>query len=67
MQASRAKAIYHDKHVTSRSVLPGALMMVRNFSGSDKRIPGIVIKKHGPVTQHVELPRARFGSDTLIN
>ena len=52
--------LHHDKQVKSRSLIPGALVMVRNFSGSNKWIPGIIIKKLGPVTYHVEVAHGQI-------
>lgn len=52
--------LHHDKHVKLRSLIPGALVMVRNFSGSNKWIPGIVIQKLGPVTYRVEVAHGQI-------
>ena len=45
--------LHHDKWVKHRSLMPGDAVTVRNYRGSNKWIPGIVIKTLGPVTYSV--------------
>ena len=52
--------LHQDKPVKARSLIPGAPVMVRNFMGSDKWIPGIVIKKLDPVTYHMEVAHGQI-------
>ena len=49
----------HDKHTQLLSLFPGSLEMVRDYRGPIKWIPGVVIKKCGPVTYHVEIAKGR--------
>ena len=58
--------LHHDKHVNSRSLLPGALVMIRLLSGSGKWIPGIIIKKLGPVTYHVEVAHGQIWKQHIV-
>ena len=46
---------YHDEHGKPRSLFPGIPVMVRAYIGRDKWIPGIVLRKLGPVTYQVEI------------
>ena len=45
----------HDKHSKLRSLFIGSPVMVRDFRQTSKWIPGIVLRKLGPVTYHVEV------------
>ena len=51
---------YHDKHAKSRFFFPGTPVMVRNFQEPNKWIPGIILKKLGPVTYQVEIANGRI-------
>ena len=51
---------YHDKHAKSRSLLPGASVSVRVYSGRERWIPGIIRAKLGPVTYSVEISQGRI-------
>ena len=51
---------HHDGQTKHRSLFPGAPVMVRDYNGSSKWIPGIVLKKLGPVTYHVESENGRI-------
>ena len=50
----------HDSRVKSRSLFPGTPVMVRDYRGPDKWIPGIILKKLGPVTYSVEVTQGRI-------
>ena len=52
--------LHHDKDVKLRSLFPGTPVMVRDFCGLDKWIPGVVLKKLGPVSYSVENARGRI-------
>ena len=57
-QAEQKK--HHDKHAKDRSLFPGTEVMVRDYIGSNKWIPGIVLDKLGPVTYSVEIENGRI-------
>lgn len=51
---------HHDRQGKHRSLAPGTPVMVRDYTGSNKWIPGIVIQKLGPVTYHIEIAPGRI-------
>ena len=46
---------HHDRRSKLRCLFPGSLVMVRNYHGDAKWIPGTVLKKLGPVTYSVDI------------
>ena len=42
--------LQHDKHTQLLSLFPGSSVMVRDYCGPNKWIPGVVVKKRGSVT-----------------
>ena len=50
----------HDKHTRPCSLFPGSFVMIRDYSGSSKWIPGVILKKLGPVTYDVETTNGRI-------
>jgi hypothetical protein len=50
----------HDKHAKSRKLLPGSIVMLRDYNHSNKWINGIIVKKLGPVTYWVEMANGRL-------
>ena len=45
---------HHDKHAQPCSLFPGSLVMIRDYTGPSKWIPGMILRKLGPVTFDVE-------------
>ena len=39
----------HNKHARSCSLFPGSLVMIRGYTGSSKWIPGMILRKLGPL------------------
>ena len=50
----------HDKHTQPCFLFPGSFVMIRDYSGSSKWIPGVILKKLGPVTYDVETTNGRI-------
>ena len=50
----------HDEHAKSRSLVPGAAVLARDYSGPDKWISGIVLQRLGPITYSVEISNGRI-------
>ena len=50
----------HDKHARPCSLFPGSLVMIRDYTGSSKWIPGMILRKLGPVTFDVETTNGRI-------
>ena len=50
----------HDEHAKSRSLVPGAAVLARDYSGPDKWISGIVLQRLGPITYNVEISNGRI-------
>ena len=51
--------LQHDRQIRPCSLFPGSLVMIRDYNGPSKWIPGVVIRKLGPVTYDVETTRGR--------
>ena len=49
----------HDQRVKLRDFFPGSLVSVRNYQGDAKWIPGIILRKLGPVTYSVDIGKNR--------
>ena len=45
----------HDTHSVNRAFEEGTLVYVRNFNGSPKWLPGVIVKRTGPVSYLVQL------------
>ena len=50
----------HDKHAQPCSLFPGSLVMTRDYTGPSKWIPGMILRKLGPVTFDVETTNGRI-------
>ena len=50
----------HDKHAKSRSLVPGAAVLARDYGGADKWVPGIVLQRLGPITYSIEISNGRI-------
>ena len=46
---------HHDQRSKLRCLFPGSPIMIRNYHGDAKWIPGTVVKKLGPVTYSVDI------------
>lgn len=51
---------WHDEHAKSRSLVPGAAVLARDYSGTDKWVSGIVLQRLGPITYSVEISNGRI-------
>ena len=50
----------HDEHAKSRSLVPGAAVLARDYSGPDKWISGIVLQRLGLITYSIEISNGRI-------
>ena len=50
----------HDKHAKSRSLVPGAAVLARDYGGADKWVSGIILQRLGPITYSVEISNGRI-------
>ena len=50
----------HDKHARPCSLFPGSLVMIRDYTGSSKWIPGTILRKLRPMTFDVETTNGRI-------
>ena len=55
MEKQAEQARHHDCHSTSREMIVGQNVMARNFRQGEKWIPGIIVKRLGPLTYLIEL------------
>ena len=53
------RKLQHDKHTQLLSLFSGSLVMVRNYHGPNKWMPGVVKKKRRMVTYDVEVAKGR--------
>ena len=51
--------LQHDRRIRPCSLFPGSLVMIRDYNDPSKWIPGVVIRKLGPVTYDVETTQGR--------
>ena len=51
--------LQHDRRIRPCSLFPGSLVMIRDYNGPSKWIPGVIIRKLGPVTYDVETTQGR--------
>ena len=58
-QAAQEKP--RDKHTRLRNLLSGSSVMVRDYRGTNKWVPGTIVRKLGPVTYQVNI-----GSGNLV-
>ena len=50
----------HDEHAKSRSLVPGAAVLARDYGGANKWVSGIVLQRLGPITYSVEISNGRI-------
>ena len=55
MEKQAEQARHHDRHSTSREMIVGQNVMARNFCQGEKWIPGVIVKRLGPLTYLIEL------------
>ena len=55
MEKQAEQARHHDPHSTSREMIVGQNVMARNFCQGEKWIPGVIVKRLGPLTYLIEL------------
>ena len=59
MHSQRKKKQYHDEHCKQRQFLEGDSVYVKDFSGKEEWLPGIITKIQGPLSYLVELEDER--------
>ena len=50
----------HDEHAKSRSSVPGAAVLARDYGGADKWVSGIVTQRLGPITYSIEISNGQI-------
>ena len=51
---------YHDRRTKLRCLFPGSPVMVTNYQGDTRWIPGAIVRKLGPVTYSVDVGNGRI-------
>ena len=54
LKQAKQKALQNE-HGKSRSLVPGAAALARDYGGADKWVSGIILQKVGPITYCVEI------------
>ncbi len=45
----------HDEHAKSRSLIPGAAVLARDYHGPDKWVSGTIVQRLGPITYSIDI------------
>ena len=52
--------LQHDRQIQPCSLFPGSLVMIRDYNDPSKWIPGVVIRKSGPVAYDIETTQGQI-------
>ena len=50
----------HDEHAKSRSLIPEAAVLARDYNGPDKWVSGIIVHRLGQITYSIEMSNGRI-------